>query len=83
MTTSDLLFRLWPILMALLGGAFWIGVLEFRVRHNTKVTDTQQKLIERQREKQQKMEVDQAGWKTTLESINRRLGHIEQKLEEK
>lgn len=82
MTTADLLFELWPILLVLLGGAFWIGVLDFRVRHNKTINDSQQKAIERLREKQQKMEVDQAGWKSTLESINQRLKHIDQKLEE-
>jgi len=58
-----------------------MGILDFRVRQNTKQCDANAKVTERQREKLQKMEVDQAGWKSTLEAINRRLADIDKKLE--
>lgn len=83
MTTAELLLRLWPIGLALLGGAFWIGVLDFRVRANTAKNKEHDRKIERQGEKQQRMEVDQAGWKSTLEGLKESIDSLNKKIDSK
>lgn len=81
LNTLNLLLKLWPLLCAIAMGAFWMGILEFRVRANTAASKENTKQLERQREKQQQMEVDQAGWRSTLERIDAAIESINKKLD--
>jgi len=82
MTDTELWFKLWPIFVFFLGGAFWCGVLEFRVRASTARNKEQERKIERLTEKAHNLEVNQATWGSTLESIHQQLTDIRSSIKE-